>query len=566
MSRIFPFYNNPDIIVENADDKGGKRAEAALYRMLRDQLPDDWHVFYNWEFRNGAKSSQFDFLVVVPDWGILNLECKDSHEHKGGTYFKRKGDSDDNVYSPVSQAVGAIANFYRMIKDDYFNEDWALYAYAIVFPRQNFEGVDFRDNPIYTEKDCVDLKGICLRELANARRNLIENKRIPNPRVMNKTNEDVLIREMMRTGHPVDVLYETDINSTNFVMDSLLDVTRNQSSLEELWDFENQANQYIHVVGGAGTGKTWLAINAAQDFIRRGYRVLYVCYNQLLAADVYLRFPCNVRENENLVVGYFHRLDTLLFGKSLSLIGKDGKFDERLTDQNFLNVATTNKIKKFDVILVDEAQDFNDTKIKFILRIARIDRRKIIFFSDSEQMIYQNNNAVDAFPAFKGKLNVKKLLVNIRNSATIHTYSSLIIGDNGTRSVAKLKGPEVTEFENATINDINDYLNALFQEVSAKNVAILSNRRTDGLQLNVGNKRFYGRKEKFKDSLRNLQQWREGRNDVVWTSTIHAFKGLEAEYVILILRSDSANDISDLRLKYVGSTRAKYKLTVFYLK
>ena len=43
MVNICPLYENPDDIYNNApeNEKGGKQAEAHLYRLLKEQLPDE---------------------------------------------------------------------------------------------------------------------------------------------------------------------------------------------------------------------------------------------------------------------------------------------------------------------------------------------------------------------------------------------------------------------------------------------------------------------------------------------------------------------------------------------
>ena len=80
MVKICPFYENPDDIYNNApeNEKGGKQAEAHLYRLLKEQLPDDWYVFYDRSFTGETQENQIDFLVIVPGRGIVNLECKGS--------------------------------------------------------------------------------------------------------------------------------------------------------------------------------------------------------------------------------------------------------------------------------------------------------------------------------------------------------------------------------------------------------------------------------------------------------------------------------------------------------
>ena len=74
MVNIYPLYENPDDIYNKApdDEKGGKKAEAHLYKLLKEQLPDDWYVFYDRSFTGEVQENQIDFLVIVPGRGISN--------------------------------------------------------------------------------------------------------------------------------------------------------------------------------------------------------------------------------------------------------------------------------------------------------------------------------------------------------------------------------------------------------------------------------------------------------------------------------------------------------------
>src|SRR6266581_6884840 len=65
-------------------------AERRLYRELRNQLPDDVVVFHHvpWQVRNfraGARDGEADFVIVVPDQGVLVLEGKGGQIRYDGT-------------------------------------------------------------------------------------------------------------------------------------------------------------------------------------------------------------------------------------------------------------------------------------------------------------------------------------------------------------------------------------------------------------------------------------------------------------------------------------------------
>ena len=71
--KAFPFHI--DAIKERGASLAkadGSYAEALLYNMLREQLPPEWSFIAGVQL--GAH--EYDFLVMVPGRGIVNVECK----------------------------------------------------------------------------------------------------------------------------------------------------------------------------------------------------------------------------------------------------------------------------------------------------------------------------------------------------------------------------------------------------------------------------------------------------------------------------------------------------------
>ena len=96
------------------------------------------------------------------------------------------------------------------------------------------------------------------------------------------------------------------IPSAELVIDDvrkqLNDLTKEQRiALDVLRDSER-----VIVDGGAGTGKTLLAIEAAQRMAHEGKRVLFLCYNKLLAARIEARIESRDYKGE-LLVRNLHR-------------------------------------------------------------------------------------------------------------------------------------------------------------------------------------------------------------------------------------------------------------------
>src|SRR5574344_1890576 len=115
MIEIRPNYDDPRDIIPQIGPPKGKDAEAELYALLREQLPDNWFVIYNPDFIDGVQENQIDFLVLVPEMGIVNLECKGhGFEPVSISDFRSTVDS-KTIIHPLIQSKDAVKNFYGMV-------------------------------------------------------------------------------------------------------------------------------------------------------------------------------------------------------------------------------------------------------------------------------------------------------------------------------------------------------------------------------------------------------------------------------------------------------------------
>ena len=110
----------PDLAVNEADPSnlalfGNNEAERTVYQALKEQLPDNWTVRYNlvfcyWDNGKFRTDGQADFIVVVPDQGLMFLEVKgaDGMEIVDGKHYwiKEDGTRGKETDDPFDQAQG----------------------------------------------------------------------------------------------------------------------------------------------------------------------------------------------------------------------------------------------------------------------------------------------------------------------------------------------------------------------------------------------------------------------------------------------------------------------------
>ena len=135
---MHPCYDDPAEIYSllPVERQGGKYAEAALYRFLKGQLPDNWFVIYSVFFQGEHRPHEMDFLVLVPGKGFVYLECKGRgyRVENGGKDFIF--DANPQQDFSLQERHGVIRNFANNIKEHFF---WdkpypPFYGYAVIFP------------------------------------------------------------------------------------------------------------------------------------------------------------------------------------------------------------------------------------------------------------------------------------------------------------------------------------------------------------------------------------------------------------------------------------------------
>ena len=561
MANITPYFVNPEESINPGNTRGeGKSSEATLYKMLRDQMPNDWYAIW----KNELGEHEYDFLVAVPGCGVVNLECKGYYtaDSNNGSFIAPDG----RRKYPISQACGAIGFYNQEVARIVGVDQWGLYGYAVVFPEYDFEDKEgnlrnFLGKPIYTKSDCQRL-GIAaiVREALRKAEDRVRNSRNFNGTVsyLSVDNARKIWDEWCRVARPVlPEARNADIEHVRNIMRAVLTYAQ-KAALRKIHE-----SKCVHVKGSAGTGKTLLAVRAAQD--AQDKSVVYVCYNQLIAEEV--KIQAKKAGLQNLEVHTFHSLDKFCLDRDLKVYVKepDGqrRLDEAATDREFVSaVYNAGSKRRYDLLLVDEGQDFNVKRFEFLMCLLKPSGSRFVLFSDSEQAIYQNPDFVSDEELLKLFPNMEDVRLddNIRNTVEIASYCQDCIPQEKLAE-SSIDGVKVENFSHSC-DGLNEWIAEKFlPEFRPDNVAVLSDsvEFINQFRCTIHGKPFYGKAEKANDSRKNLERWHKG--ECGWKSSINAFKGLEADVVILVLFGNQPGN-AQAAVRYVGASRARYQLIV----
>lgn len=554
------------------------RGERHIYELLRDQLPETYVVRHHfpacWMDRYYLRDAEADFVVLVPGKGLMLLEVKSSKalECNNGVWWRINGDqSRSAIDSPFEQASGTKHRLVERLARKVFNTTKdrfpGIFGHVVVYPFGRAELPHSADEPylFWGYNECKNLVSQ-LNEAFNVWGGGHERKGF-----VGKVFEKV-VGFLEDDARFVPVL-AAEIDEQNAVIE---DLTRAQYEAFQAV----LANPRAHVQGPAGSGKTILALWASENLALNSrnsdqqggisQEVLLLCFNRNLAKWLQLQRRQEMGRQKVKVYSFFSLCRTLTEKAGLSF--RPGPDEERFWrdegGQLFSDAIRRlgERCPKFDVILVDEAQDFYPSwwfPVQLLLKDP--DNGGLILFSDPLQRgTYKSRIYKDEEDAYPAGLKICELKHNCRNTKKLVAYCSQVIKEHIDEFPSKPDGshPEILPIEGAPLRRqamLEDLVRNLFSEgVTPDRIAILSPWNAENLSCALHNCSELAGIPLAQDSEK-LEQWKRGH--FVWFSTIKAFKGLEADFVIVTDLIDQQRGFTftatDL---YVAASRCKNRL------
>jgi len=338
--------------------------------------------------------------------------------------------------------------------------------------------------------------------------------------------------------------------------------------------------------GVAGSGKTLVLVYRAKLLAKNfpQHRFLFTCYNRSLAGEL----RALLADHANITVW---NLDGLMFevirASRMKFPGyKDDDSGERVA-QTALQALQVYRGERYRAVLLDEAQDFGTSALKFALGLLQAGSDDFIIVADSAQNIYRRkfswkNAGIQA----QGRTRI--LRINYRNTREILQFASAFLVAGGDLEIDESPDPEN---ENAVIppeaakrrgpwptlqicEDTREEATNVVQRVrrwasngaGPRSIGVLYGTSRDGNAAAIYEALRSSKIDVFwlsdpknkeaKDYLSSV------RSSIV-LSTIHSAKGLEFPYVVLCaLWKDQSERAENRKLTYVGMTRASHELAV----
>uniref|UniRef100_A0A5Q5BFH6 Nuclease n=2 Tax=unclassified Mycobacterium TaxID=2642494 RepID=A0A5Q5BFH6_MYCSS len=516
-----------------------KSSERSTYQALIDQLEPNDLVVPGQRVTDHLKDHEVDFVVAIEGAGIVCIEVKGGEVWHDGDGWRQIRGGRQYTIEPVRQAREACYALRDFIeKDPRWTQGRLRWDHVVVLPNTELPA-DFGlpDCPRWKVVDRTDLP-----KLVDKLRYVLVRQELDRP-LLTKEGIDQLGTALSGRGLP-----QRDVVARALANEDAADaLTEHQAIILDAIRLLNR----VEVRGGAGSGKTFLAMEQARRLAQRGQRVALVCYSHGLAS--YLERICETwpRRQQPAYVGEFHALGVQWGapeGPDEALRTEETvRFWEHDLPLHMADLAAQLEPgHRFDSIVVDEAQDFADAWWDPLLAALRdpVDGGLYVF-TDEGQRVF---NRVGSPPVPLVPLILDHNLRNTRQIA--NAFQPLV--DHPMRFLGG-EGPAVTfvacgREEALGVGD--DQVDLLLEQ----------GWRPEDLALLTTGSRHPEQAERQKDGHKAYWDsfW---DTDQVFYGHVLGFKGLERRCVVLIVNEEGKFERSRERL-YVGLSRARDQLVV----
>lgn len=586
--------------------------EWKLMSFLLKNLDDTYEIYYQ-PFINGDNP---DFAIIRKGSGVLIIEVKDwnliHYNIDSETNWRLKKDN-TLIKSPLKQVEAYKNNLFLLHSEELFlrnvenKNNWATINCAVYFHNATqLELSEFLLREFQTEdykryRNFVSYFGL----LGNDSLNESSFNQLLSRFWLNRKSyyfDEILYKSIRRYLKPPLHQIEEGINIT---------YTKEQLELTR-----SEIRPRRKIKGVAGSGKTLvLAKRAVNAHIRTGGEILILTYNLSLKNYIHDRIS-DVRENfywSNFYITNYHQFfKTQANNYNLEI--------QSLND--WQNVSFFESVKryihKYDVVLIDEIQDYEQSWIDIITKYFTHFETEFVVFGDEKQNIYErkldeNNNIIvrqiqgdwnkslnrqkELNPSFRMTNEIYVILLNFQKMFFGEKYnfdfeSNLpeIIKKQPKQLFLDYRDQKIYEYHyfysfNADLLFEIIYNVLELNQIHSSDVGILCSKvellreldflirtqKKEKTTTTFESMEEYHRIGQNKKEIEELRRFKKNnfwmKTGTIKLSTTHSFKGWEVNTLFLIIENEKENnsEFTNSELIYTALTRARRNLIVFNL-
>lgn len=442
---------------------------------------NNWIVLHSLELLSHVSKSQSeaDFVVMIPGKGILILEVKaartvslTSEGWQLGNKFEKRG-----PFKQANEAMRSIMEFLTEANIDISNTP---FVYAVWFTHIRKDGIP--DSISWSPEQVLSSSEL--------------NQDIE--RVLESTT-DYLVKDLKKSfREPI----ASPVKLDNIAQVLLPRFTAHQSAVDrrkEIEEFLDEALvsqldmvklvvslKSVLLQGLAGTGKTYIALQAAKLASERGEKVLFLCFNSILA-----NFLKQKMSNFPLVkVSTLHALMLECAGQEVPQGASSVWWREELPEKALNAVQGFSDFGYFDSLIVDEAQDIGTPEnLIFIdqLLVNGLNGAKSLICGDFDHqgVFISGEEALLSYRGLVPNLVVpERLLTNCRNTRALGEFLVEMMEINPEYDSYRRKDhdslvlPVITKSDNEILASLKSLIFDFSQKYNLEQVVLLSSQKT----------------------------------------------------------------------------------------
>jgi hypothetical protein len=545
------------------------KSEARLFERLRRELSDDYVLIHSLNIPGRALPGGRPGSDVESDFVLVHPKCRLVLEVKGGgiecvqgVWSTTNKTGKHEITPPFHQARFNSFDIYNYLKDEFGSGSLgykSLFGYAVIFPDVDLEVPTIEGDPRRiigrTELQSTPMLDIIERQVAISAQMFKE--KFPDQEEPPLMTPEVIAQTIQ--------FLRPDLRLIPSLSADQMDKQLLKLSAEQMRSLNMmERNPRLRVTGGPGSGKTLLAFETCRRELKGSpdSRIGLMCFNRHLGS--FLADVSKAEDVPGVDAGSFYSHCDRLIGNAGDQTSTDpAYYRQRVTDA-LAAARSLPEDRKFDLLVVDEGQDFRDDGDKLALMDALLkgglSKGRWRWFEDIDQILSPeapnppSGGHLEALQALEAGAEAM-MVHNWRNTDQIGRAVAKVIGRTDIET-SGIPGPAVVSAPYPPGRELELLNLVLAKHVLPKHLPkdiVVLSMRGAGKESYAGAAELAGLKAAPFDPAKPYEE------GTIRTSTVFKFKGMES-HVVVLTDLDKLESPRDRRRTYVGMSRAKYAL------